>query len=501
MGALFSFFGAAAGEEETDGRSLLALLDDDDDADAAADAVNLDWQAIQQRLHAFPEEAAAYCHFYDASPLMRCLMSRRRRRRQQQQQQLPPPVEVVQAFLDAYNESVYHTDRNGVTPLLAFVQAAAAAAAAAAAQAVNRDVDDDDDNHVDTNEVQIAQLLVQANHLACSLPDRQGRLPLHFAVCAKNYEMFQLLLQAYPHGAEQMDSMGRLPLHYSCLQLAGVEPNSTTETTTTTRTPMLMAVPDLNVIQLLLKACSKLRVEHGGILLKDKEGHRPLDIIYREINSLLLLPEEEMVSSSMQTKLQVERLWEIMTLLVKTATISCATATSAAAAAATTTTDQQQHEPAFRLVHALVALGGCPTAVLMEALKRHPQQAIERDEAGRTPLLIAAATSTASTTEENMFSLDPVAICQLVQCNPAAARMTDNEGRLPIDLFAEKGAYNEQLFEALVMAEPRAVDTRDLKYGQHPFLTAALAGENSNVSSVYHLLRAKPHVIAYYNLS
>ena len=48
-------------------------------------------------------------------------------------------------------------------------------------------------------------------------------------------------------------------------------------------------------------------------------------------------------------------------------------------------------------------------------------------------------------------------------------------------------------------AEPRAIVTRDLKNKQHPFLTAALAPSGrSNVASVYHLLRAEPHVIQFF---
>jgi len=97
-------------------------------------------------------------------------------------------------------------------------------------------------------------------------------------------------------------------------------------------------------------------------------------------------------------------------------------------------------------------------------------------------------------------SIRAAAVCvELIHCNRAAARMMDREGRLAIDLLSEKGFYHEELFEALVNAEPRAVITRDLKNKQHPFLTAALAPSGrSNVASVYHLLRAEPHVIQFF---
>ena len=185
-------------------------------------------------------------------------------------------------------------------------------------------------------------------------------------------------------------------------------------------------------------------------------------------------------------------LWEILTLLIQSTTPATASL-----------------EP-FLMVHTLVSLH-CPAIVIQEALRRFPQQAVQRDAQGRTPLLLAVALlknapTTATNNKTSNVILDQVdddertaVICELLRGNAAAAaRMTDAEGRLAIDLLSEQGIYNVQLFEAMVRAEPRAVDTRDLKNKQHPFLTAALAGEKSNVASVYHLLRAQPHVIRYF---
>jgi hypothetical protein len=81
----------------------------------------------------------------------------------------------------------------------------------------------------------------------------------------------------------------------------------------------------------------------------------------------------------------------------------------------------------------------------------------------------------------------------LLQFHPSAARQTDQEGRLAIDIAAERG-HSGDVLERLVQAEPRAVDTRDLRDKMYPFLAAAL---HANVSTTYHLLRAKPHVLSY----
>jgi hypothetical protein len=51
--------------------------------------------------------------------------------------------------------------------------------------------------------------------------------------------------------------------------------------------------------------------------------------------------------------------------------------------------------------------------------------------------------------------------------------------------------------EALITAEPRALDTRDLRDKRYPFVSAAM---NQDVATTYYLLRAKPHVISYFHL-
>jgi hypothetical protein len=56
--------------------------------------------------------------------------------------------------------------------------------------------------------------------------------------------------------------------------------------------------------------------------------------------------------------------------------------------------------------------------------------------------------------------------------------------------------YNEELWELMVQAEPRAVDTRDLRDKMFPFMTAAL--HSNDVNTIYRLLRAKPHVLNFF---
>ena len=140
-------------------------------------------------------------------------------------------------------------------------------------------------------------------------------------------------------------------------------------------------------------------------------------------------------------------------------------------------------------LHTIISLA-CPEHVVLHSLERFPDDASRRDSLGRTPLHMAASLSSHSS---SCYTI----LAHLIQLYPEAARMTDNEGRLAIDLAAEHG-HSGDVMELLVLAEPRAVDTRDLRDKFYPFLAAAL---NANVSTTYHLLRAKPHVISYFNFN
>jgi len=415
MGAVFSIFGISSNHAEQ-GSSLLELIDHDE----------LDSLAITQRLHSHPEEAAAYAHSLDSSPLMRVLKKRN------------VSLTVVRAFLEAYEEAALTSDRTGSTALLEAVRGSALAP-------------QEDMYH-------IVKLLWRLNEQACRQPDRKGRLPIHFVRCCP--QTARLIVQKYPDGVSQPDSEGRLALHYVCSFNPQEQQGDEV---------VRLQVPHPDVVRLLV---SNSIHPCGGALIKDQtnEANSPLEKIFREIENLANASNEG------EEKTIDDSLWDIVVILIETA-----------ASSLTNGGDQDDLvKPPFRLVHALVSLH-CPVAVLAEALRRSPDQALERDEKRRTPLLLAAANPRSS----------PAVLCHLIRFNPQAARMMDAEGRLPIDFLAENpNACDADVLEEMVRAEPRAVDTRDLKYHRHPFLTAALAGAHQ--SSIYHLLRAQPHVIKHF---
>lgn len=488
MGSFFSLFVSSLNDQDEAGPSLLELLlvgahDDEEDHDNVNNEdpnhpgnhgrnntnSTPNWDAIERRLRRHPEEAAAFGHSIDPSPLSRAL-------------QKGPPVSVVRAFLDAYEDAVFHTDQATETSaLLAAMQGAA----------LVRPVPDTSVPRPKEDLFQIVKLLLNANEQACRQPDRKGRLPIHFVrTCPKTAK---LLMDAHPSAITQTDTQGRLALHYCCecsipppSQAAEpANPNDEPPSNAQVDQPWIrLAIPDPRVVEMLL---SHSTLADGGISVKDKGTNpiSPLEIIYQEIQKELesinhhsKLETESKASDNIQDhQHRLDALWTILVLLVQRATD---------AAKDNTPRDNTSTKISFRLVHALVSLHS-PVSILMEALRRMPHQAVERDEQGRTPLLLAAG---------DIF-VESAVICALIQFNPQAARMMDRDGRLPIDLVAENpNVSDSDVLEAIVRAEPRAVDTRDLKYHRHPFLTAAIAGAHQG--SIYHLLRAQPHVIKHF---
>jgi len=110
------------------------------------------------------------------------------------------------------------------------------------------------------------------------------------------------------------------------------------------------------------------------------------------------------------------------------------------------------------------------------------------DTLGRSPLHIAALNG----------QCDVDALRCLMDANPKAPRMTDHEGRLPIDIAAESPNTQPHCLALLIRGEPRAVNTRDLRNGCYPFLTSALS-HHSSLNNTYYLLRSRPEVLSYYH--
>jgi hypothetical protein len=238
----------------------------------------------------------------------------------------------------------------------------------------------------------------------------------------------------------------------------------------------------------LLKAAGQQGVPDGGVLAKDNHNKTPLSLLCDDLCLALdkvsqRRSNENHDDDEKDDGVSCGRLWDSLTLLVETIESS-----KPRQEQVTKLQHCHPNQQGSQFLHSLISLG-CPTSIVRHALSLYPHQVQERDNHGRTPLMMATAC---------MPRKSPSTVCLLLQAHPAAARMTDDDGRLPIDILSERPeSYDEEVWELMVKAEPRAVDTRDLRDRMFPFMTAAL--HSNDVNTIYCLLRAKPHVLTYFS--
>jgi ankyrin repeat protein len=304
----------------------------------------------------------------------------------------------------------------------------------------------------------IVRLLVDADEDALLL-SFHGATVLHVA---QDGPVVQYLLQQSPSLAQQRDLQGCLPLHtcrnaQAAQQLIQAHPEGATQ-----RSPRSGSLPLHHALLLegaiidsqLLQVLTPSRRPNHAILTRNKQGQMPLQLLVDRL-------DEDPINDD---------LWKVLlewTRLLKL---------------------PQQTE-----LHTLIDYGCCNSERLMDRALVDLDamlQAEKRDNLGRTPLHVAASRGSCS------FE----ALERLLQANPKAPRMTDNEGRLPIDWAAESPNTQLRNLSLLMKGEPRAIDTRDLRDGHYPFVSAALSGDQANINTTYYLLRAKPHVLKYFHL-
>lgn len=271
-------------------------------------------------------------------------------------------------------------------------------------------------------------------------------------------QVLQLLLKhAQANLASSCNHEGKLPLHVNLRNVQAAEllihshPSGVTQRDNRGRTPLHCALSTDDEIHVPLVRVLMVDALKGIVRMRDKRGITPIHLLCKKLDSCL----EENGSN-------MDDLWQLFLDMIR-----------------------NDSSPEL---HTICELGlTCPLSVVRYAVEQLPSQASQRDSKGRTPLHIATTDC-----QGEVISL-------LADVYPPAARMTDKEGRLAIDLAAEYGK-DSYVVNTLIKAEPRAVDTRDLRDKHYPFLAAALS-EHSTVSTTYELLRAKPHVISFFNLN
>jgi ankyrin repeat protein len=300
--------------------------------------------------------------------------------------------------------------------------------------------------------VDVVELLINSYEDALDHPSPNGDTVLH--VACDDEGIVDLVLKKRTQMVQAKDFKGRLPLHLcsnykAAKQLLKAFPQALSQRSHESGSlPLHHALSRESIDGQLLNVLVErtLRLPEGGVLTRNKKGQTPLFLLVKRL-------EVEIVKD----------LWKVLLTWIR------------------------RLQPNSLEMHTLIEYGCCNSEHLMNhALKYFSKQACERDHLGRTPLHVAASIGYCSTE----------ALDTLIRANPNAPRMTDNQGRLPIDWAAESPHTQLHCLALLMKGEPRAIDTRDLRDGHYPFLSAAL-GEQQSINNTYYLLRAKPHVLSY----
>lgn len=143
----------------------------------------------------------------------------------------------------------------------------------------------------------------------------------------------------------------------------------------------------------------------------------------------------------------------------------------------------------WRALHAASPLANLPLLFLGLAVRLHPEELQQMDEAGRLPLHIVC-------------SLEPVHIHSdsrvktILGGFPPAVRARDNDGCLPLHGAITSG-QPWSLLAALISAAPETLSWRDRLSKLYPFQLAACS-PSSQLNELYLLLVAAPHLLTHH---
>mmetsp|Transcript_8238 Transcript_8238/g.12664 ORF Transcript_8238/g.12664 Transcript_8238/m.12664 type:complete len:389 (+) Transcript_8238:143-1309(+) len=174
------------------------------------------------------------------------------------------------------------------------------------------------------------------------------------------------------------------------------------------------------------------------------------------------------------------------------------------------------------LVHAAAQTPCCPRPFLYTLMKFFPEQALQYDYEGNTPLLhVAASVISDGPTScwdqeldgyrdqeaeekmdmDNYTNIDDQVktvpskdlLLLMLDWNNQAARMADINGRLPLTHALLHNKKWSEGVENLVLAAPKALATRDPTTLLYPFQLAACVGQDTD--TIYNLVRSFPQNI------
>jgi len=348
--------------------------------------------------------------------------------------------------------------------------------------------------------------------------DSHGRTPLFLAVLLNaNLPIIRLLLAAYPDAASIANHMGELPLHVTCsistAELLIREYPEGIRRPTKAKWLPLHTARSTPLAKLIIEEGIKRHVNCrnntsfvSGMYQKDAEGQTPLERLGNSITWCVRCT----ISGTRKQRLVplnpiASILWNQFYILTRA---SAKYYMYTQEDVDLTCRSSCWNEEKFYMVHSLVEVGLCWQELLEVALELYPEQVLEQDGLGRTPLAIAV---TGGRRNKDLCQRElpfHEVIQLLLKQSKEAARIPDRRGRLPLHIAAEAGRdlFRKGGIKDIIFAEPRALETRDPKTGMYPFMIAATASDRSGcdcgkegcccaIDAIYFLLRESPSVL------
>ena len=270
-----------------------------------------------------------------------------------------------------------------------------------------------------------------------------GRIPLHVV---KSLENAKILLTSFPDGVGIKDKQGNIPLHF-VIQYSEISSQ---------------------VANLLLDTGAKLQLGGkdgaAGVLLKNDELNGqslyPLEISFNIVKGYATRGE---VGS------EANNSWEKFEFCL------AAVAKSRGYTSGT-------------ILHVCMSILNDSTLIRV-AITRHKDKIKLKDAMGRYPLAIAAMNK----------KVPKEIICELIEMYPNACKALDKHFRLPIHHAILAGRSFDEGIEDILKAEPRGLESKDIKTRLCPFMLAATTN-NSDVDTVFRLLLANPAILMHYHI-
>ena len=145
--------------------------------------------------------------------------------------------------------------------------------------------------------------------------------------------------------------------------------------------------------------------------------------------------------------------------------------------------DAMQNLDTGYLIHACVGVQSCPSSLLDNAMLLYPEQLSKQNDNGSVPLHIACSRP------------DAAHVKDILRACPAASKIRNHEGRLPIELAVECGwSWTDGVGE-LLLSNPISLEALDVDERYYPWIWSNLSRKpHGNTSALYESLRARPSI-------